>query len=66
MSNKLKKKSSLKPQGYENRFQNALYKKVELMKLRFEKCMKTSAFSNPMQRLNENYLSWNLKRVICN
>ena len=50
------KELELKLKGYENRFQNALYKKVEVMKLRYEKCMKTSAFSNPMQRLNENYM----------
>ncbi len=46
----------LKLNGYENRFQNALRKKVELMKLRYEKCMKSSAFTNPMQKVNENYM----------
>ena len=46
----------LKLKGYENRLQNALYKKVEVMKLRYEKCMKTAAFTNPMQKVNENYL----------
>ena len=46
----------LKLKGYENRFQNALRKKVELMKLRFEKCMKASAFTNPLQKVNENYM----------
>ena len=46
----------LKLKGYENRFQNSLRKKVELMKLRYEKCMKSSAFTNPMQKVNENYM----------
>ena len=50
------KEIELKLKGYENRFQNALRKKVELMKLRFEKCMKTSAFTNPLQKVNENYM----------
>ena len=50
------KEIELKLKGYENRFQNALYKKVEVMKLRFEKCMKIAAFSNPMQKINENYM----------
>ena len=46
----------LKIKSLENRLKNALYKKVEVMKLRFEKCMKTSAFTNPMQKINENYM----------
>ena len=50
------KEIELKLKGYENRFQNALRKKVEVMKLRFEKCMKTSVFTNPLQKVNENYM----------
>jgi len=50
------KELELKLKGYENRFQNALYKKVEVMKLRYEKCMKSKAFTNPMQKVNENYM----------
>ncbi len=46
----------LKLKGYENRFQNSLRKKVELMRLRYEKCIKSSAFTNPMQKVNENYM----------
>lgn len=46
----------LKIKSLENRLKNALYKKLEVMKLRFEKCMKTSAFTNPMQKINENYM----------
>lgn len=50
------KELELKLKGYENRFQNALYKKVEVMKLRYEKCMASKAFTDPMQRINENYM----------
>ena len=46
----------LKLKAYQNRFQNALVKKVELMKLRYEKCMARSVFTNPLQRINENYM----------
>lgn len=46
----------LKLKNYKNRLQNSLYKKVEVMKLRYEKCMKSSAFTNPMQQINENYI----------
>jgi len=50
------KEVELKLKQYENRLQNALYKKVEIMKLRYEKCMKSKAFTNPMQKVNENYM----------
>ena len=43
----------LKIKTFENRFQNALYKKLEVMKLRYEKCMKTA---NPLQKVNESYM----------
>ena len=46
----------LKIKSLENRLKNDLYKKVEVMKLRYEKCMKSKAFTNPMQRINENYM----------
>lgn len=41
---------------YNNRYKTSLRKKVELMKMRFEKCMKSRAFSNPMQNINEQYM----------
>ena len=50
------KELDLKLKTYENRFKNSLYKKVEVMKLRYEKCMNSSAFTNPLQRVNENYM----------
>lgn len=42
--------------SYEYRFKNALIKKVELMKLRYQKCMANKAFKDPMQKLNEQYM----------
>jgi len=41
---------------YNNRYKTALRKKVEIMRMRFEKCMKSRAFSNPMQNINEKYM----------
>ena len=40
----------------ENRLQNALKKKLELAKMRYEKCMKASIYTNPLQKINENYM----------
>ena len=42
--------------SYEYRFKNALVKKVQLMKLRYQKCMASKAFKDPMQKLNEQYM----------
>lgn len=42
--------------SYEYRFKNALIKKVELMKLRYQKCMASKAFKDPMQKINEQYM----------
>ena len=41
---------------YQNRLRLALKKKLEIMKLRYEKCMTSSAFKEPTRRINENYL----------
>ena len=46
----------LKLETYENRLKNALYKKVEVMKLRYEKCMKSEAYTSPLQKINEYYM----------
>lgn len=43
--------------SYENRYKMALNKKVELMKLRYEKCMQRRAFSNPLQKINEQLVT---------
>ena len=46
----------LKLKTYENRLKNSLYKKVEVMKLRYEKCMKSKAYTSPLQKINEYYM----------
>ena len=40
----------------QNRLKNALLKKVEIMKLRYEKCMTSSMFKEPTRKINENYI----------
>ena len=40
----------------QNRLKNALLKKVEIMKLRYEKCMTSSIFKEPTRKINENYI----------
>lgn len=42
--------------SYENRYKIALNKKIELMKLHYEKCMNLRVFKEPMQRINEKAL----------
>lgn len=41
---------------YQNRYRNALLKKLELIKLRYQKCMASKVFKHPMQRINEEYM----------
>ena len=41
---------------YRNRYKNALMKKIEIMKLRYQKCMASKAFKDPKQKINEYYL----------
>ena len=40
----------------QNRLKLALSKKVELMKLRYQKCLASKAFKEPMQKVNESYM----------
>ena len=42
--------------SYNNRYKLALRKKVELMKLRYEKCMQSRVFTEPLQKINEKYI----------
>lgn len=51
----------LKIQGYENRLKQALTKKVEFMKLRYEKCMRSRVFTEPLQKINEQYMVLDMK-----
>ena len=46
----------LKIEETKQRYKNALSKKMELSKLRYEKCMKSRAFSEPLQNINEKSL----------
>lgn len=46
----------LKLNTYQNGFRQALRKKTELMRLRYEKCMNSRVFKDPLQKVNENYM----------
>ena len=41
---------------YQNRLKMSLSKKLEIMKLRYDKCMSSSVFKEPTRRINENYI----------
>ena len=51
----------LKLEGYNNRYKLALKKKVEFMKLRYEKCMNSRVFKEPLQKINEKYILIDMK-----
>ena len=42
---------------YQNRYKIALKKKIEVMRLRYEKCMGTRVFKEPLQKINERYVN---------
>lgn len=42
--------------SYQNRLRISLAKKVEIMKLRYEKCMSSRVFKEPLRNINDNYL----------
>ncbi len=46
---------------YNNRYKMALKKKVDFMKLSYEKCMSRPAFKNPTQKINEQYMIIDMK-----
>ena len=46
----------IKLEAYNNRYKLALKKKVEFMKLRYEKCMNSRVFKDPLQKINEKYM----------
>ncbi len=46
----------LKIDGYNLRYKNALKKKIEVMKLRYEKCMMNRVFRNPLQGIQDRYV----------
>ncbi len=41
---------------YQNRLRLSLIKKIEIMKLRYEKCMTSRIFKDPLRDINDNYL----------
>ena len=41
---------------FQKRYKLDLKKKLELMRLRYEKCMKSRVFSEPLQNINEKYI----------
>lgn len=47
----------LRLETYNRRYKVALKKKIEYMKLRYEKCMASRVFKEPYQRINEQYLN---------
>ena len=51
----------LKLDSYKNRYKLALKKKVEFMKLRYEKCMNSRVFKEPTQKINEKYMLIDMK-----
>lgn len=42
--------------SYQDRLRLSLIKKVEIMKLRYEKCMSSRVFKEPLRNVNDNYL----------
>ncbi len=47
--------------SYRNRYQLALKKKLELMRLRYEKCMNQRVFKEPLQKIQERYIVIDMK-----
>lgn len=45
-----------KIQIYQDRLRNGLLKKVQFMKLRYEKCISSTVFKEPTRRINEAYI----------
>jgi len=50
-----------KIESYRDRYKQALKKKTELMRLRYEKAMVSRVFTDPLKRINENYMNIDLK-----
>ena len=46
---------------YNNRNKLALKKKLQLMRLEYEKCMTKQVFTNPLQKINEQYMLLDMK-----
>ena len=46
-----------KIESFQDRLRMALIKKVEIMKLRYDKCMSSDVFKEPLRKVNDNYLN---------
>ena len=46
----------IKLENYNFRYRNSLKKKIEIMKLRYEKCMMNKVFRDPLQNIQDKYL----------
>ena len=46
----------IKLESYNLRYKNALKKKIEIMRLRYEKCMMNRVFRTPLQNIHDRYL----------
>lgn len=42
--------------NYQNRYRIALKKKIELMRLRYEKCIKSRVFTDPTRKIKDQYI----------
>lgn len=51
----------MKLETYQDRYKNALKKKIEYMKLRYDKAMASRVFTMPLQNINEQYLNIDMK-----
>ena len=47
--------------NYQNRNKLALKKKLQFMRLEYEKCMTKQVFTNPLQKINEQYMVLDMK-----
>jgi len=50
-----------KIETYKDRYKMALKKKTEIMRLRYEKAITSRVFTDPLKRINENYMNIDLK-----
>ena len=46
---------------YNLRLKNALKKKIDIMKMRYEKCMKSRIYTDPLRNINDQYLKLDIK-----
>lgn len=51
----------LKLKEYESRQKIALNRKIQIMKLRYEKCLNSKVFKEPLQKINKRYMMLDIK-----